>query len=338
LPSTEAATRRIFISYRRGDSQAAAGRLYDQLLRHFQREQLFIDVDAMEPGIDFVNMLDEQVTHCGAFIAVIGPTWLTAEDRNGKRRLDSPTDYVRVEIESALRRDIRVIPVLVDGASMPQDSDLPAPLQPLARRNAVEIAHHRFAADCDGLAHSIERAIGRSTPPPIPIHPVAPPPPPLQAGDKPKLSWPQVLFSFAGRIPRKQFAIGMLGTIGVFIAIYFAIIVTVETILGGAESEAASVARAIKLMESRIGTIVNLIFMWPTWALTLKRLHDLGHGWNVMWIFVTLDLVSTVLDLAGRDAISANLALLTIGLMLMLAVIKGTPGANRYGSDPLARA
>ena len=113
-------TGRIFISYRRGDDQAAAGRLYDRLLQHFDHEQLFMDVDAIEPGVDFVKSLDEQVAACIAFIAVIGPRWLNARNNDGNPRLESPTDYVRVEIESALKRDIRVIPALVDGASMPR--------------------------------------------------------------------------------------------------------------------------------------------------------------------------------------------------------------------------
>src|SRR5438477_4584974 len=120
----------IFINYRRGDSQGSAGRLYDRLLQHFERERIFIDVDAIEPGVDFVVSLDKQVSSCSAFIAVIGPGWLTAKNADDHRRLDEPSDYVRVEIESALKRDIRVIPVLVDGASMPRPSDLPASLEP----------------------------------------------------------------------------------------------------------------------------------------------------------------------------------------------------------------
>jgi hypothetical protein len=155
---------RVFINYRRSDSQGSAGRLFDRLLQHFERDQLFIDVDAIEPGVDFVDSLDKQVSNCSAFIAVIGPGWLTARNAAGERRLDNPSDYVRVEIESALKRDIRVIPVLVDGASMPPPSELPASLEPLSRRNAVEIAHHRFTTDCDALAVAIKRALGMAPP------------------------------------------------------------------------------------------------------------------------------------------------------------------------------
>src|SRR5262249_31459156 len=145
--------------YRRGDDQAAAGRLYDRLLQHFDREQLFMDVDAIEPGVDFVKSLDDQVAACIAFIAVIGPRWLNARNNDGKPRLDDPTDYVRLEIESALKRALRVTPVRGAGQSMRGLPDLPPPPQALARRNAVETPPPRFVTDCDALARRIKRAL-----------------------------------------------------------------------------------------------------------------------------------------------------------------------------------
>src|SRR5262249_512493 len=163
-----------------------------------------MDVDAIEPGVDFVKALDEQVAACIAFIAVIGPRWLNVRNNDGNPRLDDPRDYVRVEIESALKRDIRVIPVLVDGASMPQPSALPPSLQALGRRQAVEIAHPRFAADCDDLARRIKQAIGDATTPSAPAQLFASPSVP-QEEPSAKLSWPQILFSFKGRLSRMQF-------------------------------------------------------------------------------------------------------------------------------------
>src|SRR5262249_25844696 len=142
-------TGRIFINYRRGDDQAAAGRLYDRLLQHFDREQLFMDVDAIEPGVDFVKSLDEQVAACIAFIALIGPRWRNAREKDETPRLENPTADVRVEIEAAPRRDTRVTPVRADGASMPRPSDLPPSLQAPARRNAVKTPHPRFGAAGD---------------------------------------------------------------------------------------------------------------------------------------------------------------------------------------------
>ena len=334
MPPPEAPTQRVFINYRRGDSQAAAGRLYDQLLRYFGRDQLFMDVDAMEPGTDFVNRLDQEVGNCSAFIAVIGPAWVNAAGSDGRRRLDNPGDYVRVEIESALKRDIRVIPVLVDGASMPQPSDLPPSLQPLARRHAVEVAHHRFASDCDTLAQSIERAI-RGPTPPLPAQAVVPPPPPADAGHGARLSWPQVIFSFTGRISRRQYLIGMLGMLAVALTFAAALGVTVQMVLATADRTAES--RLVDLMQERLWTVVALIFYWPAWAMALKRLHDLGQGWNVLWIIVAADVASFIFDILGQKAVSDGLALFEVGLFVMAVSIKGTPGPNRYGPDPLAR-
>jgi hypothetical protein len=133
----------IFISYRRDDSSAWAGRLSDNLSRHFISKQIFIDVN-LEPGIDFV---EASVGSCDALIAVIGKRWLTSSDEEGKRRLDNPEDFVRLEIATALKRNIRVIPVLVDGALMPRSGDLPDNLKLLVRRNALDVSHNRFIAD-----------------------------------------------------------------------------------------------------------------------------------------------------------------------------------------------
>jgi len=88
----------IFINYRRDDAPGVAGRLYDHLARKFSRGSLFIDVDAIKPGLDFVKQLDSQVSQCDALLAIIGPHWLTAADSKGKRRLDDTHDYVRIEI------------------------------------------------------------------------------------------------------------------------------------------------------------------------------------------------------------------------------------------------
>jgi hypothetical protein len=146
---------KIFISYRRDDAPGSAGRLYDRLADSFPRDGLFMDVDAMVPGVDFVRELDEAVADCDVLLAVIGRRWLEAATPDGKRRLDDPHDFVRIEIETALGSGVRVIPVLVDGAQMPAAEALPQPLQPLARRHAVEISHSRFASDAERLVRAL---------------------------------------------------------------------------------------------------------------------------------------------------------------------------------------
>src|SRR5215831_16515157 len=100
----------IFVSYRRHESRDFAGRLYDRLAGRFGEGQVFIDVDTIEPGVDFAEAISREVATCQVLVAVIGPNWLTATDERGRRRLDDPDDLVRLEIEAALARDVRVIP------------------------------------------------------------------------------------------------------------------------------------------------------------------------------------------------------------------------------------
>src|SRR5215471_17449445 len=102
---------KIFVNYRRGDDQALAGRLFDRLGEAFGCEQLFMDVDSIAPGLDFVQVLEERLGQCDIVLTVIGTGWLEA-----RPRLDDPHDFVRMEIETALNQKKRVIPVLVDEA------------------------------------------------------------------------------------------------------------------------------------------------------------------------------------------------------------------------------
>jgi len=150
---------KIFINYRRGDDPQAAGRLFDRLHDVFEPHQLFLDVDNIAPGLDFVRVLDERVAECDVVLAVIGKNWIDARDETGARRLDDPDDFVRIEITAALTQDKRVIPVLVGDAQMPRAMDLPEALRPLARRNAVRLTHERFRADTQGLVKALQQAL-----------------------------------------------------------------------------------------------------------------------------------------------------------------------------------
>lgn len=149
---------KIFINYRRGDEPGFAQALLGRLEHAFPTEQLFIDVDNIPPGEDFVQVLESQVARCDVLLAMIGKSWLCATDERGVRRLDDPHDFVRIEIESALRQGKRVIPVLVHDAQMPRADELPDPIRPLATRNAVRLTHERFRADVEGLVKYLERA------------------------------------------------------------------------------------------------------------------------------------------------------------------------------------
>lgn len=164
LPRVAVAGSRIFISYRRGDSSAHAGRLADRLVAEFGEQGVFMDVDTIEPGADFVDYIDDAVGSCDVLIALIGDEWLECRDDIGNRRLDDPEDFVRLEVAAGLERDIRVVPVLVEGAVMPKAYELPEPLRRLARRNALEVTDTRWRHDVGRLVETIKKVLeGKGT-------------------------------------------------------------------------------------------------------------------------------------------------------------------------------
>jgi hypothetical protein len=149
----------IFISYRRQDEPNFAGRLYDRLATHFGRDRVFIDVDTIDLGVDFADVIDQSLSRCPIMIVVIGKRWIEVTDEDGEPRLDNPDDYVRLEIEKALRSQTRVIPVLVEGAPVPKGSQLPESLASLARRNGIAMSHDSFGSDSDRLIATLDRLL-----------------------------------------------------------------------------------------------------------------------------------------------------------------------------------
>lgn len=179
-PSTPAG--RIFISYRRQDSAYPAGWLYDRLADRFGAEQIFKDVDSIELGDDFVETITNAVGSCDILLALIGQQWLDIAGSDGARRLDDPDDFVRLEIEAALERKVLLIPILVDGATMPASDQLPPSIAPLVRRQALELSPNRFRADTDRLLQVLDRTLAdlqdeqesAAVPPPPPAPAPAP--------------------------------------------------------------------------------------------------------------------------------------------------------------------
>ncbi len=149
----------VFISYRRSDSDVAAGRLADDLSEIFGRDAIFRDVDTLEAGEDYTKALDHALDSCVALIAMIGPRWSNVTDDEGHRRLDDPRDWVRMEISRALDRGVRVIPILVS-AAMPRETDVSAGLQPLLQRHAIELTDRHWRQDIDLLAQALEKVPG----------------------------------------------------------------------------------------------------------------------------------------------------------------------------------
>jgi TIR domain-containing protein len=150
----------IFISYRREDSAGHAGRLFDCIRERFGDESVFMDVTDIRPGDDFTTSLDSALSSCRVVLVIIGKQWLPCVDASGHRRLDDPEDHLRMEIAHALKRNARVIPVLVRGAAMPSERDLPEELRGLARRQAHEVSDSRWSFDTNQLVRIIENALG----------------------------------------------------------------------------------------------------------------------------------------------------------------------------------
>jgi hypothetical protein len=153
---------RIFISYRRQETAYPAGWLYDRLAGRLGEGQIFKDVDSIHPGDDFVEVITAAVAECDVLLALIGDRWLTITGEDGKPRIEDPEDFVRLEIEAALARDVLVIPVLVDGAEMPHADELPPSLAPLAHRQALELSPAHFNVDLSRLLTALDETLSEA--------------------------------------------------------------------------------------------------------------------------------------------------------------------------------
>ena len=208
--------RAIFISYRRDDTEGEAGRLFDDLVRSFGEDSVFMDVSGINPGVDFRQAIDENVGSCGVLLAMIGPAWCSIRNSAGSRRLDDPNDFVRLEIASALARNIAVIPVLVHDAKMPRPEELPDNLKDLAFRNSVEITHARWNSDVQLLTQALGRYVAPSAPSDTaPVHATVAVqlPPPTAPAEKPRSSRPSSVPLVLGIVAAVVLALGIVAYI-----------------------------------------------------------------------------------------------------------------------------
>jgi hypothetical protein len=157
-------TIRIFLNYRRDDSSGYALSLYRDLVDHFGADQVFMDIDTISPGENFVERIEETMSTCDVVVALMGRDWLTAADEKGGRRLDDPKDFVRLELESAVERKVPLVPTLVHGARMPDGDELPESLRPVALRQAIELHDTSWDTDVARLIAVFER-LARSAQP-----------------------------------------------------------------------------------------------------------------------------------------------------------------------------
>lgn len=153
------ADKKIFISYRVQDTSGETGRLVDALKQYFTDDQLFMDIENLEPGMDFTEGIEKSLSACDVFLAVIGPHWV-GQRPAGPARINDEDDWVRTEVGTALRSNIRLLPVLVDGGEIPKDEQLPADLQPLLKRQTVEISNKRWRYDTEQLVRFLVNTVG----------------------------------------------------------------------------------------------------------------------------------------------------------------------------------
>jgi hypothetical protein len=161
------AKKKVFISYRRDDAAGFSHAIRDRLVEFLPDERVFMDVHGIDPGADFSQRLESALAQCSVLLALIGKRW-AGSDESGGSRLKDPQDWVRLEVASALRRGMTVIPVLLDGASMPAEGALAEELRPLTRLNAVDVRTSRLNPDVWDLSGAVMKALGETWPPPEP--------------------------------------------------------------------------------------------------------------------------------------------------------------------------
>jgi hypothetical protein len=150
----------IFISYRVSDTAGETGRLVDTLKQYFDDERIFIDIEKIDPGVDFTVAISRSLEACDVLLAIIGPNWQGLNTTTNKSRIQNPDDWVRIEIRTALQRNIPVVPILVDGGSLPSEEQLPDDLKPLVRRQAFEISNKRWKYDTEQLVRFLIKSVG----------------------------------------------------------------------------------------------------------------------------------------------------------------------------------
>jgi hypothetical protein len=154
---------KIFISYRRDDSLGHAGRIHERLASAFGSESVFMDMDDIQPGTNFVRSIEDNVTATDVMLVLIGKNWLSVTDTSGRRRIDDPEDFVHIEISRAVERGVRIIPILLGNASMPSGKNLPDRLRPLARFQAIGLSDERWDYDMGQLLKSLGGSRSRAT-------------------------------------------------------------------------------------------------------------------------------------------------------------------------------
>jgi uncharacterized membrane protein YhaH (DUF805 family) len=347
----------IIVSYRREDTAWIAGRVHDRLKSHFGEDNVFMDIDSIPFGLDFREHIQDSLDRCDILVAIIGPRWATP-DESGKLRLSDETDWVRIEIEAALAKKIPVIPVLIDGTTLPPPADLPDGLRNLAFRQAAPVDSGRdFHPHMDRLIKAMDKLLLKVPPkeekeekkeekkarrieetdktaPAAPrdktvkVEPKADPkrkdegPSPAQQS---RTALRQALVSIGGRMARGPFWVLMIATFLAMYALAVGVFILWAMVLGPAGDPNPNIVLAV-------------MWLWVPFAVGSKRLHDADR--NGLWVLIPMavGLVAGAFVFAETTItwfFIGGAGIIGLCVLLALGFLKGTQGPNRYGPDPL---
>jgi len=329
---------KITVSYRRTDSDAITGRIFDRLVEHYGRESIFRDIDSIPPGIDFRNYINDALHETSILLVVVGPKWLGS--KGGRARIDDDADPVRIEVETAMKLGITVIPILIGNTKMPSISQLPDSIKDFAFRNAVHIDPGAdFEGHCERLTRAMDLLLRDKFGVVRPAHLVSAGP---DSGDQPqsRMSVIEVLFSFKGRISRKTYwkatlaYYAMICLTGILLGVYF-----LAEKLQAAGSDINSLrANPFDNWRSQLLLVIVVApFYWPYFALLLKRVHDIGQGWQLLSVFILGNILLCIFLFAGYSELYNWTVIILITMQVLVGCIPGQPGPNRYGPDPLRK-
>jgi uncharacterized membrane protein YhaH (DUF805 family) len=336
----------IILSYRRDDTGSIAGRIFDRLVGHYGPDQVFMDIDSIPFGLDFREHIQDTLKRCDVLLAIVGKNWAAA-DESGALRINEENDWVRIEVEAALAKNIPVIPVLIDNALLPAAASLPESLRNLAFRQAAPVDSGRdFHPHMDRLIKAMDQLLAGPQAAKVKPRPTESAPDKtigaakekqakarttIAPGDQKKTKTPvpglwlqQLLISPQGRLPRRTFVVAVLASFILLVAL-----VTAVTALAIPYNNYNGTPK---------GALILLVpWNWVMVALGSKRLHDLG--WTA-WLMAIPLLGGAALPYMGLevgDPINTIIlnSLGVLACLLPLAFIRGTEGPNRYGPDPL---
>ena len=340
----------IILSYRRDDTGAIAGRIFDRLVGHYGADQVFMDIDSIPFGLDFREHIQETLKRCDVLLAIVGKNW-AAPDEKGGFRIEEENDWVRIEVEAALAKKIPVIPVLIDNASLPAPASLPKGLRDLVFRQAAPVDSGRdFNPHMARLIKAMDQLLAGQREAKVKLPPAKHAPEKVVTSVKEELTeaktdaatdedqvktktkarrprlW-QLLLSPQGRLARIPFVIALVASVIALIAL-----VSVVTGIASTHDNFNGMPQG--------ALILLLPWNWVIVALGSKRLHDLGWtAWLMAFpLLVGAYLPLTPLSTTGQpvDLLALNV-LGVLGCLSPLAFLPGAPRPNRYSPDPSAK-